>query len=610
MKNIIYVKNPSEVYEALEYLNKKKILGFDTETNGLDPFTSDVLLLQLGDTYKQFVFDVFKIEESIHGLLKILANPGVIKVAHNAKFDYSMIKANTGVMCENLACTYVGAALLTGGMLTANNSLDSCLDKYLGVKVSKNQQKSFAKMQFGEDFTEQQIEYAGTDVEYMIPLYKKLLSILEQRGKSTLYEMEREAVRVCGDMELNGIFLDTNRWKQITHLAVKDRDDAKEEVNKFFRKVCAVDMFNEPVVNYSSPVQVKPLLEKITGEKIESTDSKVLSKIKHPVINPFLKFKKATKIVTTYGENFARDNIHKKTKRIHSNFKQLGAGTGRMASRNPNMQNIPNGKEVRACFRAQHKGWKLICCDFASQELRLIAHITQEPEFLYALENDMDLHAYSASIIFNLDYESFFQKDINGNILYEKGEPVFVPEMKTRYRAPCKAITFGLAYGMGAGKLAADMNISLQEAKDLIQLYFEKFPRVKSVLENFVTQALKNNYAYSPLDGRRRLFVGVDWDHSGQVAHMKNIAKNLPFQGAGASVTKLALCKMKKSIDRHRWEAMIILVVHDEILIEAKEEIAQEVAAELERCMISAFNFYAPSVKMTAKAEIADHWVH
>lgn len=263
-----------------------------------------------------------------------------------------------------------------------------------------------------------------------------------------------------------------------------------------------------------------------------------------------------------------------------------------------------------------------------------MAHISQEKNFLYALENDMDLHCYSASLIFDLDYNDFFYFGEEGKKqaledddrlkaeslvlgdegivldVDDSGEAVKRPDMKKKYRTPAKSITFGLIYGMGPGRLADTLEISYKEAKSLINKYFKVFPTIKKTLDKFVEMAMENKYAYSPLDGRRRIFSGVDWDHSGKVSHLQNVAKNMPFQGAGASVTKLALCWMKREIDKMGWDAMMILTVHDELEIECHKDEAEVVAKRLEEIMVKAFHHYAPGVPMKASAKVADCWVH
>lgn len=632
MKNIQYIHQPTQVDYAMEYLEKEDIVAVDTETNGLDPITSDVLLLQVGNAYRQYVFDIHKLGESLGRVLTFLSREDIEKVMHNAKFDYSMILSNFGVSMPNVVCTYMGASLLTKGIVNISNGLDACLDKYLNIKVSKEEQKSFVGMKLGEEFTKGQIDYAGADVEHLIRLKEAQQDLLDARGMGELFLLESETTRVCGDLEVNGIFLNKKMWLALAEAAKGEAGKAKDELDEFFKDVCQWDIFGKPVINYNSPTQLQPLLEKITGQKLASTGVRDLERIDHPVIKALLKFRGARKKVTTYGEEFIKKYVHKKTGRLHSDFRQLGTDSGRMASRNPNMQNIPSADAYRHCFRAQGKDYKMISADFSGQELRLLAHISKEREFLFALENNMDLHSYSASLIFGVDYKNFFyfgedgKKEVmqdddridyedlglqeDGTVTDHVGDPIIRPKMKKKYRTPAKSITFGLIYGMGPGKLADTLDISIPEAIQLINKYFKTFPTIKKVLDDFTDQAMKNKYAYSPLDGRRRIFSGVDWDHDGKVAHMKNIAKNQPFQGAGASVTKLAMCRMKEKIDVNNWDAKLINVVHDEILIEVHESIAQEVAETLETEMCKAFNYYAPSVPMVAKAEIADHWVH
>jgi len=617
---------------AMEYLEGKTIVAVDTETNGLSPILNDVLLLQVGDAYRQYVFNIYELGGSIDRLLTFLCREDIEKVMHNAKFDYSMLLGNFGISMPNVSCTYIGAALLTKGIVNISNGLDACLDKYLGIKVDKTEQKSFVGMKLGEEFTPGQIEYAGEDVEHLIRLKDAELELLKERGMHELYVLESETTRVCGDLEVNGIYLDPDMWTQLAENAKEGAQEAKDKLDEHFKKVCQWDIFGKPVVNYNSPVQLQPLLEEITGQKLESTGVRDLERVDHPVIKDLLNFRKERKKVTTYGKEFLKKYINKKTGRLHSDFRQLGTDSGRMASRNPNMQNIPSADEYRHCFRAQKEGYKIICADFSGQELRLLAFISKEKEFIYALDNSMDLHSYSASLIFGVDYDKFFYFGEDGmeqalkddsrlnyddlsiaednKVLDNADEPIIRPSMKKKYRTPAKSITFGLIYGMGPGKLADTLDISINEAVNLINKYFKTFPTVKEVLDDFTDKAMENKYAYSPLDGRRRIFSGVDWDHSGKVAHMRNIAKNQPFQGAGASVTKLAMCRIKEKIDSKGWDAKLINVVHDEILIEAKEEQAETVARSLEEEMCKAFNYYAPSVPMVAKAEIDDCWIH
>ncbi len=164
----------------------------------------------------------------------------------------------------------------------------------------------------------------------------------------------------------------------------------------------------------------------------------------------------------------------------------------------------------------------------------------------------MDLHSYSASLIYGIDYEKFFD---------EKGE--VISEMKKKYRDPAKTITFGLVYGMGPTKLAASLDITLAEAKALMRTYFKTFPSIKKLMDELVEQVKLNRYTFSPLDKRRMDVSHIDWDNNAEVSHVVNEAKNMPFQGCGASTTKLALIKINNNIKLQKWDAKIINVVHD-----------------------------------------------
>lgn len=163
---------------------------------------------------------------------------------------------------------------------------------------------------------------------------------------------------------------------------------------------------------------------------------------------------------------------------------------------------------------------------------------------------------------------------------------------------------------MGVKKLANELKITLDEAKALMNKYFKVFPSIKKLMDEFTTQVNKTHVAISPLDGRRRDLTSIDWDNKKHVAHAINIAKNLPFQGSGATVTKLAMCKMRKYINENNLDAKLVLTVHDEILVVANKNISKQVAEILKEKMISAFNHFAPGTLMKVKPDISDHWVH
>ena len=601
MQYYVYSDKSEEYNYFFQWIADKTIIGVDTETEGLDIFVSKMLLLQIGNTQDQFVFDAYKLgKEKITLILNTINHPDIIKVFHNAKFDYSVIKLNYQIELENIRCTMIADQLLTAGK-KLSHSLKSLLDKYLNVKISKEEREGFTEIAFGDDFTENQITYAAVDVMYLIPLYNKLMELINERDMTLLSEIEFHTIKVTADMEINGIKIDKNKWLQLKNDAYKKQIDAFNKLNEFFLPYCHIDLFGNPDINYNSPTQLLPLLCKITGQELESTNENYIKYIDHPVITALIEYRKATKLLTTYGQKFIDENVQADG-RIHTQFNQLGANTGRFSSKNPNLQNIPHQQIYRDPFIAED-GYKLICADYSGQEMALLAYISQEKNLIDAINNDIDIHCMTASLIYNIPLEEFFIEPGN----YSKDN--LRPDKKI-IRNNAKSTNFGVVFGMGPKRLSETLRINIDEAKEILNKYYEKLPGVDRLMKYLTAEFKKNKYAYSPLDGRRNDFSNIDWDNNKKVSHGINAAKNLPMQGAAASVTKLALVYIDKKIKEMKLDAKIVLVVHDEILVEVREDQAEQAAKMVAEEMIRAFNFFCPTVIMRVKPEISDHWVH
>jgi DNA polymerase I-like protein with 3'-5' exonuclease and polymerase domains len=628
---MIFVDTYDKLQECLNWLNEQSLIGLDTETNGLDPITSKVLLIQIGTEVTQYVIDTYKLKEHIPTLLNTLNLPFLKKVLHNAVFDYGMLYSNYNFQLDNFVCTLTANKLLNQGRKTEHHSLAALLDKYLSIKLDKETRSSFIDMKYGDNFTEDQIKYSGLDVKYLPKLFGIVNNLIKLRNLSLVAELEYETIKVTAEMQIKGIYIDQEKWLDLKKEAEVLANNAFAKAEKYFAPYCTKDMFGDLLFdqslinakqtkktvgkpkkvkttlvpfNINSNIQTKAILEKILGHPLDSTDSKYLAEFDHPAIDALLEYRKYYKLITTYGEEFITDNVHPVTKRIHTTFKQLGTESGRYSSDHPNLQNIPHQQSYRTPFCVQSPDRRIISADFSAQELALIAKITQEPNFIEALKSGKDVHCYSASLLHNIPYEQFFDYDENGNVIG------FNKKMKKEYRDPTKSITFGLVYGMGPGKLAKQLNISFSEAKTLIDKYFKMFPQVKIKLNEFVEALYKNKYAYSPLDGRRRDFSDIDWDDKKIVSHAVNAAKNLPFQGSGASITKLAMCNIRRRFLKENLDAFIILTVHDEVLVECHESIATTCAKIVEIEMIEAFNYFAPDIPMKVDAQIGTHWIH
>ena len=597
MKNIKIAKTQKAVEVAASELSKLTHIAIDTETNGLDPHTCDVLLLQMGNEDVQYVFDIHYVKNYLNPVLDVLQNKDIVKVAHNAKFDYKMIRASFGIRVSSIACTLMMEQLLTKGFLQRGFALGNLIEKYNLGYMDKEQQSSFIDQPLGTKFNAEQYEYAAKDVELLLQMFNKQSDLCYKRNMAELAALENKCIAPLSDMEYNGIYIDQSKWLALESLAKANADKAKIKLDRHVLPYCEADENGAPIINYSSPKQVKPMLEKLTKKTLESTSEKYLKMFHHEAIECLLEYRGALKQVSTYGAEFLKD-VNSKTNRIHANYLQLGTDSGRMSCRQPNIQNIPHQQEYRTPFCAQRPNYKIICADFASQELRVLAQLSKEQVFVEAIKDGKDLHCLSASLVFDMDYNSFF--DTSGKVK---------PDMKD-FRTKSKTITFGIVYGMGAWALAKSLEIDKNEAQKLLNKYFKVFPSIKGFLDRMEREAYYNKFAFSPLDGRRRDLTTIDWDHWRKRKHALNIAKNHPIQGASATITKKAIINIDNYIREHKKDAGIIAVIHDEVLVECHENIADEMATVVEQGMIKAFNYYCPDVPMEVDAVIGNHWIH
>lgn len=390
-----FIDKPGEEFENfLAWLNGEQIYAIDTETTGLDPHTDKVLLIQVGNAEKQWVIDTYRMKKHIKFVFQYLTNPNKIKILHNAQFDYKMLLGHYGIKLNNLRCTMLAEQLLTKGKLNTittegsdkvtqkkiSASLAAVVKKYKNITLDKEERITFIEMAWGDKFTEDQIKYSGLDVAYLIDIFKDQDKFLKERGMEQLAELEFEAISVFGDMSYNGIYLDKKKWLPLEALAIKQSEVYLDRLNEHFKDYIEAkseeDLFGKKVyaINYNSPKQVLQLLRDVTGVLLDKTDAKYLEefKNKHPAISDLVSYKKEQKKISTYGSTFL-DYIHPETGRIHSDFKQIFADTGRTSSEDPNMQNLPKQQEYRTPFCVKDKeNYRFISADFSGQVIDLL----------------------------------------------------------------------------------------------------------------------------------------------------------------------------------------------------------------------------------------------
>ena len=586
-----------------------KPLALDTETTGLDPFTSKLLLIQIGtENDSQVVINVaetlFKFPDLLKEFKKIMEDPKQVFILHQAKFDYKVLKHHLNIKLLHLRDTIIAAHLIRTGIQKKGFGLDDLLKDYNIADLSKSVRETFINHK--GSFTDEQVKYAADDVTYLHKLHKVLQADIIDLKLDSVYNLECEVIPATGDMELNGIHLDYAKWSALEAIAKKESLTKREELDKHFLPYCDKDLFGDPIINYNSPLQLKPILEKILGHNITGTGKDVLEKMVHPVVRSLLKYREYEKRVSTYGMTFYKNHVHSVTGRIHPTFIQVGgADSGRYSSRNPNGQNIPRETDYRAAFTAE-KGWKIVGADYSSIELVILSELSQDPEFKKIFGLDLDAHCHVASLLMNKTIHKKGTKylDSNGNV------QIASKDVNIDSRQIGKSINFGTVFGLGAARLANQLEIEYKEAKALLNKFWILFPGVKAFLDARVKEALENECVRCFMDGRLRWLKGFNLRLPKQRAHAANIAKNMSCQSSSASITKKALSLIKAEILKKNWDndCKIILTVHDEILLEAKESIANEVKDMLGSKMVDAAQLWIKNTPVKVDAYVAECW--
>lgn len=579
-----------DLLKVLPEIERAPIVGLDTEGSKLDPLTTKLLLLQIATKDKSYVFDCSKVD--ISQLKTVLEAQRPLKIIQNAKFDYSVLKVQAGLTLGNLFDTMLAERIITCG-ISREMSLKTLAEKYLGMKIDKTIREDF--YQPGSPvlkgvFTQKQLEYAARDAWILIKIFEKQYKQLTEENLINTAKLEFAVVPAVAEMELKGSLIDTKKWR--SHIADlgKKRDLIKKEIQGDIRHLSTyaqVDLFgNESdTVNLDSPLQLLQVFKKL-GEELPNTAEATLKKTTHPLAKKILEYRAYEKMITSFGETIL-EKINPVDGRLHPDFLQLGADTGRFACNNPNLQQIPSDSGFRSCFIAS-KGYKLITADYSQIELRIMAEVSEDPAFLKAFTQDLDLHSLTASQMFRI--------------------PLAKVGKDKRFQA--KSINFGLMYGRGAVSLSAQIGLSVEESRKLLDVYFSNYKKVKRWLDNVGRMAVRDG-GVRTLGGRRRMFTIPERsspDYERLISSVERQGKNMPIQGTSADITKYALAYIYRELKDKNLDASLIHTVHDEIVVEARDDIADNVAKLMEKQMIKAGEKLLKKVPVKVDVHISDCW--
>jgi len=624
----LYIRDQKGLREAVDALKGHTVLAVDTETSGLSPHHDALFLVQIAAGDLAYVFDVRSLVD-LSPLKEVLEDSMVTKVLQNAKFDYKMLKQLAGITLNNMFCTMLAERVLTTGITPRpSTSLVALVKKYLGVTLLKEVRASFHdKGAYRGEFGDAELEYAANDALVLVPIAESQMQELMDVGLLPTATLEFSTLPVVGDMELTGCRIDQKMWEETIDKIAHDREQASVQVLKQMANVVPQNsLFGLPVVNIGSHSQVLTTLLKMgvresSGEPIKDTSEDTLSRVakKHSVCETLLQYRALDKLVSAYGTSFL-NKVDKGTGRLHANFNQLRADTGRSSSSGPNLQQIPSftypknfdeyvlaegykaryeftddeGKlktvtvaDLRKCF-IPTEGYKYVGADYSQQELRVLADASDDPIFMKAYLNNEDIHTNTAAMIYD----------------------VAVSAVTKSQRRVAKTLNFALIYGAGAWKIAQTLGIEEDEAEKLIAKYFRIYSNVKAFMAAKAAFAIKNGYSLT-VNGRRRYYKmpnPTEATYKQDVGKIKRQAANGYIQGSSADVTKLALVYTHDFIREKKLDSKIIMVVHDEIITETRADQADEMARGLEDCMVRGFSYFFKKVPMLVDASISDFW--
>jgi DNA polymerase-1 len=627
----------------------------DLETTGLDPLRDRIVSIAVGTIGRVSIIDLrpyYALEASRQaiwrGALSRLFSLPVTWVGHNLKFDWLFLAAQLGIRIARVYDTMLVEQLLHGVGLhdtALSVGLRETAARYQ-IPVTKEQRAWFPGLdtrreEWHAPFPPEQLRYMVQDIEAPARIYQAQQPRIQEQKLAPVVELEQQALPAIASMELHGVLIDQERWRAILRqkgereqqlaqalsetlgAALQKRREAHEralheEERRLMQRYqqnqqnCSWEAFlkqgmatwkashpfpahaSEHGLNLASSVQVLCALSEL-GVQVSSTREEVLAPYAErlPVVATLLQWKKVQKFRSAFGENLlARIG---QDGRLRGDFAQIGAVSGRIICRSPNLQQIPaheknEAENLRCCFIAP-SGYRLLKADLSNIELRILAEVSGDAVMLRLFAEGRDLHAETAKVMFGLPPDT----DTRAR-QYKEGVSM---------RDVAKTINFGLAYGMGAQGLANRIGVSVETAKALMQTYFTTYAGVARWLRSTARQALQQGYAVT-LAGRRRPFIVAEGMSTEMRGTLERSAKNHPIQGTNADILKRALALLYAELP----EAVhIVLAVHDEIVLECPEDLLEEAGHILKDTMVRACRTYLKVVAIPEPEVIeASYW--
>tara|TARA_B100000676_G_scaffold110057_1_gene109978 strand:+ start:500 stop:3211 length:2712 start_codon:yes stop_codon:yes gene_type:complete len=589
IKNFNIVTEKKELLKIVEEIKKEKFFAFDLETSSLNYIDAKIVGFSIAfnaksyyipiahnksKKYKQlsekFVLDIFK---------DIIESQDLKKIGHNLKYDRNVLLnygiTLNGIEHDSMLLSYVYDST------AIRHGLDNASEKYLSHRTIHYEDiagKGVKQIPFADIDIDVAAEYACEDAEISYRLYDFLWSkVSKDKDIVKVYQdIEIPLIPILSKIETNGVFINSTELKKLSNELEKELNEIQSKCFKITKKE----------FNLNSPKQLQEILyndlkipiSKKTPTGKPSTDEDTLQFLAQTNEIPklILEFRSLNKLKTGYTDKLPLQ-VSSKTGRVHTSYQQAITSTGRLSSTEPNLQNIPiktsKGKKIRKAFIAE-EGKKIFAADYSQIELRIMAHLSKDKNLLKAFKDEVDIHSFTASEIFSIEFEKVSSED----------------------RRAAKAINFGLIYGMSSFGLSKQLGIPISEAKDYMDVYFKRYPDIQSYM-NTTKVFAKNNGYVETIFGRKLYLPEINSKNVQRRKYAERTAINAPMQGSAADIIKIAMIQIDQWLSKNKSQTKMIMQVHDELVFEVSEK-------DLEKDTKNIINIMRNCVKLSLPLDV------
>ena len=599
-KNYSLISEIDELDDWIKEAEEVGELAIDTETTSVDPHQASLVGISLSSKVGKACYipvghkskkNLDK-KSVISKLKPLLEDPSIKKIGQNIKFDF-IILYREGISISPMEDTMLMSYVLDAGKNRHN--MDTLSELHLGHKTTTFKElvgSGKKEINFSDVELDKAKDYAAEDADITFRLYKKFIKNLKSEKMINIYEIfEKPMIEILAFMEMKGIKIDSNFLKFLSLKFEKKIEKLEKEIFKIAQKE----------FNIGSPKQLGDIIYndlKIAGLKKTkkggfATNASVLEDLAfkgHKFPQLVLDWRQVSKLKNTYSDALP-EHVNPTTKRVHTSFLLAATTTGRLASSDPNLQNIPikseDGKDIRKAFIAE-KNHTLISADYNQIEMRILADLAGVKELKKAFKNNEDIHSLTASQIFNIEIKKVDQDQ----------------------RRKAKAINFGIIYGISQYGLAKQINVTNYEAEEFLNAYFAKFPEIKIYMDDTIKFCRKSGYVNN-IFGRRSHFNAINDKNFNVRNFQERAAINAPIQGSASEIMRLAMIRLQKNLSENKkLKSKMLLQIHDELIFEVPKDEVTEMTKIIKKEMtsVSESEHHSFSTPLTVDINIGDNW--